>query len=328
VVPSLDFLPDGGRARFIDQRMHRELGASLRHVCAACVDEDLFDADALDHLTKRLENGATYSPSVFADYYELVRALEEGDASESKRLFAALASATAAPREIEVISLADPALGRDAERFLALMTPEDAPDLGLAPPAPGVFDAFQPRLQAGLDLVDRRLPALAAELRAIIRKIVVIGSDPLKKMEVDGGSSYQLWGALFLNGGFHPNAVAVAEVLAHESAHSLLFGFCIDEGLVENDESELYPSPLRYDPRPMDGIYHSVYVSARMHWAMATLAADPTLSDADRAQARAAAAQDRKQFEDGWSVVSRHGRLTSLGAGLMDGARAYMDQHG
>jgi HEXXH motif-containing protein len=319
-------LPDARRARRIDKKVHQELGASLRLICDACGGQDLFDVPALDRLIERLKTGGRVSPSTFADYYELVPAVERGDAGAVKRLFASLAAAQPGRTGIEILSLADPALGRDAQRYLQFMMPDDAPDLGLGPPAPEEFDAFGPRLRAGLDLLERRLPALAAEVRAIISRIVVIGSDPAKTMEVDGGSHYQLWGALFLNGKFHKNDVAVAEVLAHESAHSLLFGFCIDEGLVENDDSELYPSPLRYDPRPMDGIYHSVYVSARMHWAMTTLAADPTLSGEERLQAGEAAEQDRRQFEDGWATIARHGRLTPLGAGLMASARAYMDQ--
>jgi HEXXH motif-containing protein len=181
------------------------------------------------------------------------------------------------------------------------------------------------RLEEGLALLRRSLAPLDQEFRAIIRRIIIIGSDPSKPFDVDGGSHYQLWGALFLNGEHHPDALGVAEVLAHESAHSLLFGFCMDEPLVENRDEELYASPLRADLRPMDGIYHATFVSARMHWAMSQLAGDPGLSAADRARAAAAAATDRENFEAGYGVVAEHGRLTPLGRTLMERARSYMD---
>jgi hypothetical protein len=49
----------------------------------------------------------------------------------------------------------------------------------------------------------------------------------------------------------------MVQMLAHESSHNLLFGFSADESLVENSPEELFPSPLRMDPRPMDGICHA-----------------------------------------------------------------------
>ena len=115
------------------------------------------------------------------------------------------------------------------------------------------------------------------------------------------------------------------EVIAHESAHSLLFGFCTDEPLVENRGDELYTSPLRPDPRPMDGIYHATFVSARMHLAMSRLAESGMLDQESRDAAIRAAASDAANFEAGYAVVRDHGRLTRTGRALMDSARAYMD---
>jgi HEXXH motif-containing protein len=51
-------------------------------------------------------------------------------------------------------------------------------------------------------------------------------------------------------------------------ARALLFGFGMGKPLVENHEHERYTSPLRGDPRPMDGVVHATYVVARMHYAV------------------------------------------------------------
>jgi hypothetical protein len=41
--------------------------------------------------------------------------------------------------------------------------------------------------------------------------------------------------------------------------------------LVENEVEELYPSPLRSDPRPIDGVVYATYVTARMDYAVTSL---------------------------------------------------------
>jgi HEXXH motif-containing protein len=133
-----------------------------------------------------------------------------------------------------------------------------------------------------------------------------------------------LWGALFLNPARPKSDIELIESLAHESAHSLLFGFAIDDALVENPDDERFESPLRDDPRPMDGIFHATFVSARMHYAMATMAASGLLSEEEAALARAAMERDRRAFYDGLATVDAKGRLTRRGKGLIAGARDYM----
>ena len=65
-------------------------------------------------------------------------------------------------------------------------------------------------------------------------------------MHFDGGSSYQLWGALFLNvGAAARTRVDLIDALAHESAHSRLFSLCTEEALVRNPDDETHASPLR-----------------------------------------------------------------------------------
>ena len=324
-VIGFDFFPDAARARALDARMHLELGKSLEHVREASAGHLAFDDAGVARLISDLIGGRQYPPAVFARYYECVIAIDDDDPDEAIRLLGELSAAAPARPGLEVFTLDDPALGAESARYMRMMNADTSVDLGFLPPTREVAQAFRPRLNDGLALLDAALPELAGEIRAILRQIVIAGSDPTKKYQFDGGSHFQLWGALFLNGQYHPDRVAVAEVLAHESAHSLLFGFCTDEALVENDDDELFSSPLRVDPRPMDGIYHATFVSARMHWAMSALACSPILTDEERARALAAAAADLRNFDAGHGVVAAHGRLTGVGAGLMSSAARYME---
>jgi hypothetical protein len=320
-----DFHPDAGRALSLDRGMHRELGLSLRHVCEASKGAIEFDPIGMDRLIKGLEDSDIMSPAVFARYYELVEAITGDRFDDARRLFEELAAAQPRTQGLQVVTLGDPELGEESQRYTRLMNADTRIDLGFLPPAPQVASAFRERLARGLQLLDTALPALAGEIRAIVHQIVIVGSDPTAKYQFDGGSHYQLWGALFLNGNFHPDEIAVAEVLAHESAHSLLFGFCTHEPLVRNDDDELFSSPLRVDKRPMDGIYHATFVSARMHWAMSQLMHSAALDDQQRERARAAAEADARNFNAGYGVVEEHADLTNLGRSLMASAKAYMD---
>lgn len=195
---------------------------------------------------------------------------------------------------------------------------------GYAPVDPARAAAFRPLLTDGLALLEAGFPDLAGEIRAIVCEILLAEAPPGAAMEFDGASHYQFWGLLLLNPKHHRTPLAVAEVLAHEAGHSLLFGLTVDEPLVLNSDDELYPSPLRMDPRPMDGIYHATFVSARMALAMETLAASGVLSGADRAAALDAARSDRANFAAGDGVVRAHGRLSATGTAILDGARAWI----
>jgi len=319
------FKPDAARARALNERMHVELAASLRHVCDESRGVLSFDEAAMGALLRNLERGVNYPARVFARYYELVDAIIEDRPEEAERLFSELCAAQPWVSELDVQVLGAPELGVESERYGRMMNSDPSVDLGFTAPSADVAEAFRHRLAWGLDLLQRGLPELSGEFRAIVREIIICGGDPTKNLQFDGGSHYQLWGALFLNGQFHPDALAVVEVLAHESAHSLLFGFCTHVPLVENDEEERFASPLRIDLRPMDGIYHATYVSARMHWAMTRMAQSGLLAAEDADKAQSAAKADLANFDSGYAVVAEHGRLTPLGRDLMAEAKAYMD---
>jgi HEXXH motif-containing protein len=154
----------------------------------------------------------------------------------------------------------------------------------------------------------------------------VIAAGPVEpgEMTFDGVSAYMLWGAVLLNARGQTTVLDTAQALAHESGHNLLFGFCASGSLIENDDGELFSSPLRVDPRPMDGVVHATYVTARMHQTVARLLGSGVL-DADQTEAaRLDLEMHRRNFATGDEVVREGGRLTVLGLEVMDTARDYM----
>ncbi len=306
--------------------MHKELAASLRHVCERSRGIVAFDEEAMEAVMGALERGVPYPPDFFARYYALVEALLESDHDRAARRFREIATGRAAAASQVVGPLEDPRTSPRAALFVEWMTADPGTEIGFLPPAPETWRAFADRYRAALALVDEAVPELAGEVRGIVREVVLVESDPACAADFHGGSHFQLWGALFLNAALQPTVEDVVEVVAHESAHSFLFGCCTEEPLVHNADEELFPSPLREDLRPMDGIYHATFVSARMHWALSRLLESGRLSGPARDRVAAARDDDRRNFLSGHAVVAEHGLLSETGEALMTGAREYMER--
>jgi len=311
------FVPNGDRARVLDRRMHDELANSLAHLAEA-------SEAALPEVSKRLgavaqavRAGRRVRPQVFRAYFLLVQALVDEDQSRIDRLVQVIEDT-----EDRAESLKRTYFGKPDADQLCLDLIGDG--MRMAPISAEQAEAFFTLLDEGFALAKEGLPDLHDEVRAIVHEILLARAPSGDKMEFDGASHYQFWGLLMLNPKHHKTPLAVVEVLAHEASHSLLFGMTIEEPLVLNPDSELFESPLRLDPRPMDGIYHATYVSARMAWAMETLAESGCLSTEDRQRALEMAAQDRQNYEKGLSVVDAHGRLSDTGRIILDDARAWI----
>lgn len=319
------FTPSGCRARAIDRRMRALLADSLVYIAEQVEGILPFDGAALNTLAEGLAAGQKYPPSTFGLYTELVLAINAGDNDEAVRLLAELALEKPLDQGCRLGALKDPASDATAARYMRLMNSDPTANFNMLPPTPAIVEQFKTRFEHGYQLLRQSVPALADEFDALVSQIILVEGDSNAQYQFDGGSSYMLWGGLFLNAASHENPVAVAEVLAHESAHILLFGFASDEPLVHNDDSELYASPLRTDLRPMDGIYHATYVSARMHWAMSALLAARLLDAEGRMFAEAAQRDDKCNFAAGYGVVEQYAKLTPTGRAVMAAAKAYMD---
>lgn len=322
------FEPDAERARALDLRMRRELAASLRYVLAECGQAPTGDDQRLAAVLDGLEAGSLYPATTFARYYALVDSLLAGDEATASGEIDALAGSRPLTSGQVLQPIEDPGRCQRSALYADRLL-EDLPEgLSLQPPRPQAVAAFECRYGDAMAILRGASPALAGEIDALVHEVVPVAGGVEDRGTFEGGSHFQLWGALFLNADLHETPLALAEAIAHESAHSLLFAFCTEEPLVLNGDEERYPSPLRADPRPMDGIYHATFVSARMHWALGRLIEGGDLTAEQRAWAREAAAEDARNFVAGERVVARHGRLSRHGAALLDGARAYMAQAG
>jgi hypothetical protein len=305
--------------------MHNSLAGSLRHIQEQCAGRVPFDQAALIGIITTIGRGHRFPPSTFALYYELVPALLRGDAESAIALLDALGRERPIDAPLVVYGLDDPRLASRRERYLRFMNGEESSEFEFLPPAPAQIQAFLHQFERACDLLEQAIPELLAEMSAIVSEIILVTGSKNARAVFDGGSSYRLWGALFLNADRHQTRVDLVEALAHESGHSVLFGLSTEEAHVLNPDDERYSSPLRKDGRPMDGVFHATYVSARMHWAMSRLIASDLLAEDELAIAIKAREEDRRAFESGYQTVAAHGRLTDTGERAISAARAYME---
>lgn len=146
------------------------------------------------------------------------------------------------------------------------MEPSNAMSLtGLEDPD---FSQEEEKLRDALTALSAYSPELYAELVTITREILVLRPDGEQRMSFRGASSFALWGASAFNQLVHDHWTDYLKTLVHESAHTLLFAMAREEPLVLNDPGDRYGSPLREDLRPMDGIFHAAFVSAREAYAL------------------------------------------------------------
>ena len=116
--------------------------------------------------------------------------------------------------------------------------------------------------------------------------------------------------------------------LTHESAHAHLFSLSFGDPFVTNPDDELHASPLRSDPRPLDGTFHATFVSARMHYAHSRVIKSGVLSGRQQTEAKKALAASVSAFSDGLKTLNEFASPTPLGRQVMENARNYMIREG
>ena len=307
--------------------MRSRLADSLRHIWEQGSELLQVPSDQFEKFLNQLEVRPV-SPLAFSFYSDAVVAIEEDNIDEASRLLRDMISLPAHRGGILISELGDAQQDPTARRYASvLLDPgsDDSLKFDVFPPSGEGAADCRHQIKDAFDLMDAGDPELTAEIHALLREIVLAaGTLESKAMTFDGASAFMLWGAIIINVNQRKGELTMVQMLAHESSHNLLFGFSADESLVENSPDELFQSPLRVDPRPMDGIYHATFVVARMHPAVKGLLNSGILSATQKEIAEKELADNARLFAQGIETVDRFGKLTPLGKIVMEGAKAYM----
>jgi hypothetical protein len=321
------FNPSRARGEAVNARMRNRLAESLRYILEQAAGHIAVPSDEMAGFLSRLEGGPV-SPLVFGAYCDLVLALDADALGEAEQLLKEIAAALNAPAELCVLALADPRVDAGADRYRRLVDTDESLPFTIEPPPPEKAAAIRALVAEALALMDAGNPELADEVRALLREIVLAaGPDDPAAAQFEGVSSFLLWGGIVLDVSSYKTPLDMVQALAHESGHNLLFGLCARGPLHANDDNDRFASPLRIDPRPMDGIIHAAYVTARMHQSAQRLLDAGVLDEAQAREAREASTANAKRFVMGMQTVDQHAKLTPLGEAVMGNARAYMARY-
>jgi HEXXH motif-containing protein len=298
------------------------LADSLRTILDSLDDSFAVQPDAVRRLLAAVE-AAPLKPRIFGAYVDLVTALFDDRTGEAQALLDELLSEdAAAAASLRIVTMDDRELGRgQTERYRRLVN--DDVQFVLDPVSAAERAAAAAVLQAALDLLADGAPTVGGEIRGFFREVVLVTNT--EGRGIGGASSFALWGAVLLNTDCLGDRLTAAVALAHEAAHAHLFGLALGGRLVENSDDDRYNSPLRSDPRPMEGIAHAVYVLGRMIFTLRALIDSGALTPAETAQARDQLRVDLAAYDDGLATLLANAQFTPVGSGVFEHLRRYMD---
>lgn len=319
------FLPDGERARDINSTMVKHLIASLKTIQDMLLRGGHGDAAVPDVDFERELEFSALDPVVHAHHYRAMVAVRGGRWADCRAALDDLRSDIGPARPFHCLRWGSRDLNRDKRDALLRCVNSD-PQARIAFRDVDAKDFVHlERLTAeALDLLGRAAPDLVGELTELVRDLVFANGDPEHGFAFDGITSFHCWGALFLNAAEHRDLISLVDGLSHEGAHSYLFGLAAGAPFLLNGLGGRFSSPLRSDPRPLEGIYHATFVSARMHYAQGRLLASGLLSPEHADAADDARDNARQAFYAGLQTLDAHAEFTPLGRRLMDDTVAHM----
>ncbi len=321
------FLPSADNARRARAAIQARLHESLTHIFDQCRGHVDLDSSRVDTLIQRTTTGERLPPALFGQYFRLIEAIESGLLEQVQQRIdrvLAYASATEAP-SIRVRPLNRYEFTAEEEADLRReFVSESLHDEQLSHLDDQEPPAIVAQLDRALATLRTHAPQTYSEIDIIICELVPALGNPFEGMNFDGCSSLERWGTILINAKLPRTDMQLSEVVTHESAHSALFAMAPVNFHVENDAEEKYKSPLRVDKRPMNGIYHSAFVLARMCYAMNEITASETAADALKDEAQQLANTSAKLFADGYEILEQHAQYTPEGRSIMQHAADYM----
>lgn len=175
-------------------------------------------------------------------------------------------------------------------------------------------------LADGLQLIGRYMPELRAEIDLYLHQIIPVGYDA----EAHLSASYQeSIGTVYMT--LHPQRMTMVEATIHEFQHNKLHAELELDPLLHNAFHPLYSSPVRPDPRPLQGVLlavHAFFPVARLYQLMHAAGHE----DTDRPDFERRYAQIVRGNHEGASVLLEHAQPTAIGQGLIDELRRW-DEH-
>lgn len=248
--------------------LKKRLKKSLEHL--------LFEVSLKKNANKNIEDKINFifqinkfpSAVVFSAHEAFLQSAIKNDIQEFDKAiewFLALPLERCHQQHLEVIEFSKEKIGKPAEFFLRQSYLDD---IGLTndlvSPSMKSFIRTEKCITDALSVMAEFASEWVREFEFLVSQILLAeNSDPTKN-GFGGASVFSAFGSLLINPKSNKDTATVIMTLVHESSHSRLFLHHLNDPIILNDGDEMYNSPLRTQPRPMEGIFHAAWVSARM----------------------------------------------------------------
>lgn len=108
--------------------------------------------------------------------------------------------------------------------------------------------------------------------------------------------------------------------ITHETSHIVLHAIMSTDPLIRNGFTERYSAPIRWDPRPLYGIYHAMFVLSRISRVL-----DAFARREQRPSLEAGRDLAVERFYKGYRTIDEHGDLTDAGRQVLESCKAGVD---
>ncbi len=307
--------------------LQARLAESLAHVFEQCSGHVNFDRHLADTLIDKVAGGERLPPAVFGAYFALVETIQEGTLDDIRVALDGVLQFVGAPppTALRIRPLNRDGFSEDEEAGLRQsFLSESLLDEQFSHLTGPLEQRSRQQFERALSILKEHAPATSAEIEVQISEFIPALGKPANGMEFDGSSSLERWGSILVNASLKKTDLELSEMIVHEASHNALFAMAPLNFHVENDPDERYPSPLRVDPRPMNGLYHATFVLARMCFAMREVATSKTAPAPLAEEARKLAHASATLFADGYKVVEAHAIYTPEGRAIMRDASDFM----
>jgi len=305
----------------LDALVRSRLADSLVHIVERARHVVAIDAVAFERALASIR-GHGVDPGLFARHHDLVIALRQGDLACAERLLGEIIALAGREQRLELVHYEVGRLGADFERLPRIMFSERNAGNPLRTLDHAEYRDAAANMEIALNRIAEIDPGIRDEIDALQKRIYVAGHDPGSDHPVFGAvTCFAVWGGCCVNAACYASDGSMTEFFVHEVTHSLLLALSCDSPLVLNPIEESYPSPLRSDPRPMDGIFHALAVCARLTEFHARWRDGDWLTPEERDIVNRAVEENRAAFLAAAAMVEAHARLSELGTALFDEAR-------
>lgn len=177
----------------------------------------------------------------------------------------------------------------------------------LEPPSEKNFTQMCVNIEIALDEIEKISQPFFEEISTFVSSYLIIKSN-----RFIAGSSFPLIGLIGLSEKLHVEKII--DLIVHECAHQYIYHLTVFDSLCEG--VGLFKSPLRKDPRPIEGIYHATFVLSRLisFYVQAkeksTLIPEGVIDNLLK--------NYYMKFDDGYQIIIKHGILTELGRKLIE----------